>query len=163
MKKSHSERAAELFTAGYNCSQSVTAAFADVMEMNEKQALRLSASFGGGFGRSREVCGAVCGGCIVLGALYGYDAADDMAAKSEHYALVREFMRRFSEEDGTYICRELLGGAEAGGEPSERTPEFYKTRPCPRLIKRAAEIIDGIIEEKSGSRIKKPFGNGTTD
>ena len=96
MKKSHSERAAELFTAGYNCSQSVTAAFADVMEMNEKQALRLSASFGGGFGRSREVCGAVCGGCIVLGALYGYDAADDMAAKSEHYALVREFMRRFS-------------------------------------------------------------------
>ena len=148
MKKLHSERAAELFTAGYNCSQSVTAAFADVMEMNEKQALRLSASFGGGFGRSREVCGAVCGGCIVLGALYGYDAADDMAAKSEHYALVREFMRRFSEEDGTYICRELLGGATAGGEPAERNAAFYESRPCFKLVFSAAEIIDEIINEK---------------
>ena len=39
--------------------------------------------------------------------------------------------------------------AEIGGEPSERTPEFYKSRPCLGLIKRAAEIIDAIIEEKT--------------
>lgn len=150
MKKSHTERAAELFMMGYNCSQSVAAAFSDVMKIDEKHVLRLSAPFGGGYGRSREVCGAVSGGCLVLGALYGYDVAGDRDAKSEHYALVREFMRRFSEKDGTYICRELLGeDAEIGGEPSERTPEFYKSRPCLGLIKRAAEIIDAIIEEKT--------------
>ena len=55
------ERAVELFKNGYNCSQSVVAAFADMYGFTEEQALRMSASFGGGIGRMRETCGAACG------------------------------------------------------------------------------------------------------
>ncbi|MBR4020758.1 MAG: C_GCAxxG_C_C family protein, partial [Firmicutes bacterium] len=58
---SRTERAAALFMEGFNCSQSVFAAYADLFGMDEKTALRISASFGGGIGRMREVCGAANG------------------------------------------------------------------------------------------------------
>ena len=56
------QRATQLFKSGYNCSQSVVAAFADIYGFTEEQALRMAASFGGGIGRMRETCGslAVC-------------------------------------------------------------------------------------------------------
>lgn len=149
MANTHSERAAELFKMGYNCCQSVAAAFCDVTKTDEKTVLAIAAPFGGGFGRSREVCGAVSGGCIVIGALYGYTDPADKTAKSEHYALVREFMARFSIRFGSVICRELLGGATAGGEPSERNADFYKSRPCLEIVSFAAEVIDEIIKERS--------------
>ena len=47
------QRAVELFKSGYNCSQSVVAAYADMYGFTEEQALRMSASFGGGIGRMR--------------------------------------------------------------------------------------------------------------
>ena len=55
------ERAVSLFKSGYNCSQSVVAAFADLYGVEEQQALRMSASFGGGIGRMRQTCVAACG------------------------------------------------------------------------------------------------------
>ena len=52
------QRAVELFKQGFNCSQSVFAACADLYGItDESLALRLSASFGGGMGRMRLVCG----------------------------------------------------------------------------------------------------------
>ena len=125
MISTHAEKAAELFKAGYNCSQSVAAAFCDVTKTDEKTMLATAAPFGGGFGRNREVCGAISGGCLVLGLLYGYTDPSDKTAKSEHYALVRDFMARFSVRFGSVICRELLGGATAES-PQSATPRFTK-------------------------------------
>ena len=64
-KEERISRATELFKSGYNCSQSVVAAFADMYGFTEEQALRMAASFGGGIGRMRETCGAACGMCLV--------------------------------------------------------------------------------------------------
>ena len=50
------EKAVELFKEGYNCSQSVVAAFADMYGFTNEQALKMSASFGGGIGRMRQTC-----------------------------------------------------------------------------------------------------------
>ena len=55
------EKAVALFKEGYNCSQSVVAAFADMYGFTNEQALKMSASFGGGIGRMRQTCGAACG------------------------------------------------------------------------------------------------------
>ena len=54
-------KAVALFREGYNCSQSVVTAFADLYGFTREQALHMSASFGGGIGRMRETCGAACG------------------------------------------------------------------------------------------------------
>ena len=53
-----SERAEELFFEGYTCAQSVVLAFADLTGVDRAVLERLSAPFGGGMGRLREVCGA---------------------------------------------------------------------------------------------------------
>lgn len=143
----HEEKAKMLFKEGYNCSQAVFAAFCDVTGIDEKTALRLSSSFGGGMGRMREVCGAVSGMFMVLGCLYGYEGAAQNDEKKEHYARIREAAEQFKKENGSIICRELLEGAKSGGEPEARTPEYYKKRPCSEYVALCAAITDKYISE----------------
>lgn len=146
----HSQRAYELFMEGCNCSQSVFAAFSDVTGIDREFALRLSSSFGGGMGRLREVCGAFSGLLMVMGAVYGYSDVSDPYLKSEHYRLVQKLAARFKEETGSLICRDHLGLSGASEPESPvRTEDFYKTRPCAKLIMTAARIADEYISEHS--------------
>lgn len=143
-----SQLALDLFMQGCNCSQAVFCAFSDLFGMERDMALRLSCSFGGGMGRLREVCGAVSGMLMALGAIYGYSDVSDPTLKSAHYKLVQMLCKRFSDETGSIICRELLGikGASDPISPP-RNDEFYRTRPCPRMIMLAAKILQEYIEE----------------
>lgn len=151
MKMNHSQKAGEFFASGYNCAQAVFGAFSDVTGIEASVAFRLSSSFGGGMGRMREVCGAVSGAFMVLGALYGYAEHEDKA-KSELYAMVRDFADRFRKENGSIVCRELLSQAgipkDTSNEPEKRTPEYYKKRPCREYVEIAARILDEMIDEK---------------
>ncbi len=145
----HAELARSLFLQGYNCSQAVFCAFCDVTGLEIDAAARMASSFGGGLGRLREVCGTVSGAALVLGMVKGYADPKDYAAKKAHYALVQEFARRFREKNGSIVCRELLRGVNVteGGDPEQRTSEYYKKRPCPNLAFSAAEILDGLLDE----------------
>lgn len=148
--KSHQERAAELFKEGYNCSQSVFAAYSEELGMDFETALKLSASFGGGMGRLREVCGAVSGMFMVVGLKSGYSSPTDDAAKANHYKLIQELAQKFKEQNGSIICRNLLGLSKPEGSPvpEARTENYYKKRPCVELVKSAAKILDEYLEEK---------------
>ncbi len=143
----HGMKAAELFMHDYNCAQAVAVAFCDMTGMEEKFAARLASSFGGGMGRLREVCGAVSGMLMVAGVLYGYDDVTDEQVKKEHYALVQELCGKFREEAGSIICREILKNPPTDPTPSPRTAEFYKVRPCARLVLLAGQILDAYIAE----------------
>ncbi|MBR3767151.1 MAG: C_GCAxxG_C_C family protein [Clostridia bacterium] len=147
---SHEQRAVELFKSGCNCSQSVFTAFSDITGIDEKTALRMSAPFGGGLGRLREVCGAVSGMALTAGCLWGYDNIEDKSFKTEHYALVAGMANKFSDIFGSYICREILSLKDYQYSPvaEERTPEFYSRRPCERCIAAAARILDEEIEKR---------------
>ena len=143
-------KAENLFYEGYNCAQAVFCAFADETGLPVDESARLASSFGGGMGRLREVCGAVSGALLAVGAIAGYDDPKDPEAKKEHYRLVQEFARRFREKHGSIVCRELLAGVSVtpGGEPEARTPEFYRKRPCPVLIRDAYEIARDLLAER---------------
>ena len=145
----HALEAQRLFLEGYNCAQAVFCAFRDVTGMELDEAARLSSSFGGGMGRLREVCGTVSGALMALGAARGYADPGDPETKRLHYLAVQEFARRFKEKNGTIICRELLKGVPVvpGSVPEERTAEFYARRPCLRLVKEAAGILDMMLME----------------
>ena len=65
----HRALAEQNFENGYNCAQAVLLAFSDLTGLEEKAALSLASSFGGGMGRLREVCGAVSGMFMVAGLL----------------------------------------------------------------------------------------------
>mgnify|MGYP001630949401 CR=1 FL=1 len=153
------EKAKDYFMKGYNCSQSVFAAFADIYGIEEETALKLSCSFGAGMGRMREVCGAVSGMFLAAGLECGNTDPKDQVHKKENYETVRMLADKFKEKNQTIICRELLGirKAEKEAAPSERTEEYYKTRPCVKMVMDAA----GILEEyliKQGSIVETQTG-----
>ena len=144
----HDIIAKELFLNGYNCAQSVFMAFSDLTGMTREASAAISSSFGGGFGRLREVCGAVSGMVMAAGVLYGGDCRAD-EEKIAHYERVRYLIGKFKEATGHYICRDLLAlpEGEIGGDPEKRTAEYYKKRPCGDLVFIAAQILDEYIEE----------------
>lgn len=147
--KSKSEQAMELFGQGYNCAQSVFAAFCEDLGIELEMALRLSSSFGGGMGRLREVCGAVSGMFAIAGMKYGYTDPKDSRAKEAHYKRIQELAERFKEENHSIICRELLG-LDTGPDshvPELRTDEYYKKRPCAELVGCAARLMEELINE----------------
>ncbi len=141
--------AEELFLQGYNCSQSVLAAFSDELGMDRETALKLSSSFGGGMGRLREVCGTVSGMFMVAGLKYGYSDPKDGMAKTKHYQRIQTLANRFKEENGSIVCRELLGLPNGSDSPvpEKRTQEYYRKRPCVQLVRCAAEIMQEYMEE----------------
>lgn len=141
----HDIYAAELFLQGYNCAQAVAVAFCDVTGLESAFSAKMASSFGGGMGRMREVCGAVSGMLMVAGLLYGYDTPGDDAAKKAHYALVQDLAGKFREQAGSIICRDLLNNPPSDPNPSPRTAEYYKTRPCAWLVVLAARILDEYI------------------
>lgn len=139
----HAQKAREIFLSGANCAQAVFAAFADDLGLDEETALKLASSFGGGMGGMRETCGAVSGMLMVAGLKRGYCTFGDLAEKTAHYARVRDLAARFQAEHGTMVCRELLAHlGELRQDPSARTAQYYKARPCVRFVETAARLID---------------------
>lgn len=144
----HQYQTAELFLSGCNCSQAVLVAFSDVTGLDAEFAKKLSCGFGGGLGRQREVCGAVSGMILTANLLYGYtDPGEKDVYKKEYYALVQQLCAKFREEAGSILCREILKNPPSGPNPSPRTAEYYKTRPCTRMVMQAARILDEYIAE----------------
>ena len=137
------------FLQGYNCSQSVVAAFAPQLGLTEEMALRLSAGFGAGIGRMREVCGAFCGVVTVLSMVYADPA--DPKDKSRMYALVQQAAEQYRSRNGggSIICRELLAGinTDTNPVPEARTESYYKKRPCAELAACAADILERHLKE----------------
>lgn len=144
------QRARSLFLAGYNCCQSVVLAYADYFGLEEPLAARLSASLGGGMGRLREVCGAVSGMALLAGLMAPADDPTDRAARTANYALVQHLAEGFRQENGAIVCRELLGLGQTREEPapSERTPEYYRKRPCVEYVATAARLVGAYLNEK---------------
>ena len=143
-------RAKSYFHEGYNCAQSVALAFADITPLDEQMVATITASFGGGMGRLREVCGAVSGMAFVASFISPCPTADNDKAKKANYALVQEFAEQFRQQNGSVICRSLLGLDRPKDEPtpSPRTAEYYQKRPCAEYVYDAALIVGKHLENR---------------
>ena len=143
------DAARALFLQGYNCAQAVACAFADEMGLPADTVARLACGFGGGFGRLREVCGAVSGMTLAAGMLRGYESPAATDEKKDAYALIQRLAGKYKEQNASIVCRELLGLAKPEGtpQPEARTPEYYKKRPCPDLVAMAADILEAELKQ----------------
>lgn len=146
---SRGDKAYAFFNDGYNCSQAVALAFADLYPDKADDMVKIMSSFGGGFGRMREVCGAFSGICAVLGLLCGFDGKNGVS-KAEHYAIVRELGEKFKKDNGSLVCRELLGATAklSSEDPSVRSAEYKAKRPCAELCRYCADILEQKLIEK---------------
>lgn len=136
------EIAENYFKQGYNCAQSVALAFCDEMNMSKDDVEKLTIGFGAGMGRLREVCGSVSGMTFVISAIYGEKG------KKEVYELVQQAAKEFEKENGSIVCRELLGLSIKGADsptPEKRTKEYYKKRPCAELVRMSADILSDLL------------------
>ena len=141
--EARAQRAVALFKEGFNCSQAVFASCADLYGItDEALALRLSASFGGGMGRMRLVCGAASGMFLLAGLEKGSYTPHDNEGKMANYAFVQDLAGKFKAQYGSLICAELLGLAPRPEEPkpAERTQQYYEKRPCSEMIAEAVRI-----------------------
>ena len=141
---------------GYNCCQAVVLAYNDIFGIDDATAATMSSGFGGGMGRMREVCGSVSGMVMLAGLMAPAADPSVKVDRTNNYALVQDMAGKFREINGSIVCKELLGLVPMGSsqpapkespEPSDRTAEYYKKRPCEELVGISARIVGEKIAE----------------
>ncbi len=142
------QKAVNYFMSGYNCAQSVAAAYGDLYDFSQEQIVRCAASFGAGIGRMRETCGAACGMFLIAGLETGATDPADRMGKSENYRVVQELAAEFRKRNGALRCADLLGlkpDEPISHVPEIRTDSYYKKRPCAKKIEEAARILGEFL------------------
>jgi len=102
----------------------------------DPQAIRIATPFGGGVGGTHlELCGALSGGVMVIGALYGRtDASQDDA---QAYALAKQYREAFLAEFGYTQCEPIR---DAFAKPDG-------SHGCDQVVARAARVLLGVLKE----------------
>jgi C_GCAxxG_C_C family probable redox protein len=139
------EIAVARFGQNLNCAQSVFSAFAAPLGLDKAAALKIAAPFGGGVARQGEVCGAVTGALMALGLARGSSTPE---GKEAAYRLSLKFLRRFEEQHGKLMCRDLIGYdlRDHAAHAQARQAGVF-TSICPRLVRDAAEIVASLLEK----------------
>lgn len=147
------DNAKKLFLQGHNCAQAVLCAFAEELGIDPDKARAMSACFGGGLGGQREICGAVSAMCMIFSLKHAPKDPTDHAAKAGFYKHIQEICNRFKKENGSIICRELLGLSSTAQAtvPQPRTEQYYKSRPCPDKVASAAGILENYLQQLSNN------------
>lgn len=144
-EKMTEQRAMQSYTQGFDCSQVVLGYMADELEFDYDTAMRIAAGFGGGMWQG-EVCGCVSGALMAIGLQYGHDKANDQETKAELIEKVKEFESKFIAQNGSLVCRKLLGYDLSDPEQMKRVMEEQLfARVCPGLAKSACDILDKIM------------------
>jgi C_GCAxxG_C_C family probable redox protein len=109
---------------------------------------RIASGLGGGLGRQGEACGALAGGVLVIGLLYGPERPHDKEAKNAVHLQAGEFVRRFAELNGALRCRDLIG-MDIGSE--EAVEEYYagnlKEERCNAIVSNAVRAVLELVKE----------------
>lgn len=148
IKLTHIEKAEKLFGERFRCSQAVLAAFAEELGLTEEQALKLGGCFGSGM-RKGEVCGACTGALMALGLKYGQYKAGDMESRLKADSVTERFLDEFKEENGSYICNELLNcdiSTKQGRSYAIENRLF--TEFCPKMVRSAAKIAEKLLGDE---------------
>lgn len=139
------EKANELFSKKFHCSQAVFAAFAEELGISEEQALKIGACFGSGM-RKGEVCGACTGALMALGLKYGQCKEEDNDSRIKTNEVTDKFISEFVKENGSFMCKELLGCDLSTGEGISNAIEkklFIEF--CPKMVESATRIVEDIF------------------
>ena len=140
------EQAAAYHDRGFNCCQSVLAAYQDKIGLTEEQCLTLGSGFGRGAGTG-ELCGAVIGGVMVLDLLVPADPSDVVGSKKAAMARARDLQTRFRERFGALRCQELLPKPFTPEQLTDTVKAMNLTNHCSILIVTVVEILEEMLAE----------------
>ena len=138
----------EYHVKGFNCSQSVLAAFSDLTGLSRQESFNIAGGFGGGAG-SGELCGAISGAIMTLGLLTPVDEKDPVGSKKRATALSKEFQKRFGERFGYLRCQDLLKNKASPTEENALAAlRLGLTGHCDIMIVTAVEIVEEMLSER---------------
>lgn len=141
------EKAHEMHKKGFNCCQSVLAAFTDLTGLSEQASFDIGGGFGSGAGTG-ELCGAITGAVMTLGLLTPVDAADPVGSKKRTVALSKELQKRFSGKFGALRCQELLKNKFVPDDTTPAAKAMGLTGHCDIMITTAVEIVEEMLAER---------------
>lgn len=134
---------------GCSCSQAIAYAFSQHCGLDKRLLLQMSSGLAGGMGGAGETCGVVSASVIVLGAVFGPCAIDDVWSRGRTMKLSLEFVESFTKANGSPICSQLSHGADL------HTPEGIKAlresgRP-EQLIRSGAQLLSKLLMRECGA------------
>ncbi len=143
---SASDYAAELFSKGYNCAQSVLASAAAEVGTDENTAMRIASGFAAGLGYRGEMCGAVVGAYLAISLKYGFTQPEDQDKKDKTYRLIGEFLEEFRKRNGGIHCSELIKYDTSDPEQLKIAREKNVFRElCPKFVQDSSDILEQIL------------------
>ncbi len=126
---------------GYNWAQSVFAVFANDLNLDKKQALALSSSFGGGVHHG-GLCGAVLASTSAIGLLYGNSDSKELEKKKNCKIKTEEFLNKFISLNQQTTCENLLGYnfSKLSSDEQLNKKEEKKCK-CQKYIKDCVQLL----------------------
>jgi C_GCAxxG_C_C family probable redox protein len=147
---SRSGEALERFKGGYFCSQAVLSVFCEELGMDGLTALKVSSGFGGGMGRTGQVCGAVTGAYMALGLHYWAANPPTPDQKSKVSERIRAFNREFATRHGSIVCKDLIGcdlGTPEGSKEAAAKGVFVSI--CGPVVEDAVKIVEKMTQTEA--------------
>ncbi len=145
---SKSEVASGYMKQGYNCAQAVVKTYAADVGINEEEIVKMASVLGGGIGRTGNVCGAVSGAALIIGAKFGSTDNTNMHSKDNAYQKSKELLDKFTAQNKTILCKELLGYDISTKEGLKQAREAgVMIQKCPGFVASAARILERLISE----------------
>lgn len=141
------EKAIELHHKGFNCCQSVLAAFGDKTGLEEAAALNIAGGFGAGAGTG-ELCGALTGAVMTLGLTHAIDPSDPVGGKRRTMGLGKRVQEAFRAAYGDLRCAPLLK-TEIGTQHSPAAQAMGLTNRCDIMIVSAIEQVEALLAEEA--------------
>jgi C_GCAxxG_C_C family probable redox protein len=142
-----SELAVRTFQEGCNCAQSVLHPFCADVGLDPGTGLKVASGFGGGMGRTGEVCGAITGAVLAIGLRYGGREKGDRVALEVVYGKTRELVARFRQKHGAILCRQLLDGLDLAAEEGHRVfkERDLRNKTCRPCVETAAALLEELL------------------
>jgi len=127
--------AGQLFSSGWNCSESVLLAVCRQAGQGDCP-VHLMTGLGKGIGDGQGTCGALTAAAVALGLRYGRRRPDH-AAKQLAYAKAGKLYAAFYDRFGTTRCCDLRQGKD----------KAEKNRICTSIVSKAAELAAAILSQ----------------
>ncbi|MEI7597642.1 MAG: C-GCAxxG-C-C family protein [Bacteroidota bacterium] len=147
------EKVKEYSESGYNCCQSVLAAYGEDFGLDIHLSLKLAKNFGSGCVYRGEICGAVSAALMIYGLKYGSDLPNDELSSEIVYNYSRDHIKEFEKIHSSINCKDLLGLNVGFPEDLEKINEqkLFKWK-CPVFIEDSVKILENNLNK---SKTKK--------
>jgi len=145
------EKAKKIFgPGGLLCAESVLTSVSDEAGVISPLIPRIATGFCGGIARTRGMCGAVTGGIMALGILYGRDNTEQ--SYEIVYGKVQQFLQAFEAEYKSINCFELTGCDLGKEEERKAFVEKGMIEKCRQLTGRAASLVAELVSSEEGNK-----------